>query len=911
MVKRIWYAYVMKNKKILFIGALIAACIAALGFHFSGGSSHPAATLAAGDLQAYLPYISKPESTPTLPPPPPTPADGWPMAGANLERTSWTSEEVKGSLHPVWYRPIEPLIPAKAQIIAAYGNLYISTARGLYVLDANTGAEKWVFPTELPLGNSPTIDKGIAYVGGLDHRLYAINAYTGDLLWSYLAGAGFDTNPLVVNGIVYIGNRDGALYAIHAQGADTGKLAWKFQAGGPIHFSAAFKDNTIYFAADDNYAYALNAQSGTQVWKSAKLPGNGFHSWWPVIYQNLVILAGSSGYRTLLPPDGIAWLSELDLAGIFPNPVPSGTLVGAKVSDGWVDASKVTKYFEENPAHRTYFVLNRSTGQEVTYDFNHNGAKEYAPILWFGTHAGNRFPPVVGSDQVLYQANAYMSQPYGFRGQVSGWRPGTPYINMPSANNLANDEPMAYSAGGTVIYYNLCCDRTAGAFDLSIPNPGHRDGSREWVYFEYNLDSLLPGYNQMYHSTDIDAVYGDSNGVYGEHGDQNPPIPYQGKVFMHRSNTIIAFGSGGGSPVALPKLPIRQVTKSQWVVDEAQLKQKLAAEVNKIIDAGHLQPGYGISGNFDRIGRRDCGNYLLDYWHEPSDIPYALLIAMPYLPSDTQQRAKTYLQSEFASYSPIDYVHIGWATGASREAFDLPPEVEAARSSMPALDWSDYPGWEFPPHLFYVLWKYAQLFGGAKTLFDQAQPRLQTPPSNDLLIRDPFVLNSYIAGYTGYLELQKLAGYSEDSAKRSTLNSLLSLRVNNFTINSPYGQQTCDPGTMSISCYCKTLSVSRNFMFLFPELGQYLHDHALSTIQTAVAEYNRVAPYWFVARYEQTYGEGDVQPLYDTVALFQAKAQILKEPRSELAKYLDVPAYPVGDLFYIQNLVSLLNAPAN
>ena len=70
----------------------------------------------------------------------------WPMAGANPQRTSWTAEQVpsaeymsthrnqggNGMLYPQWYRPIEPYIPEKVQVIAANGLLYVSTARGLY-----------------------------------------------------------------------------------------------------------------------------------------------------------------------------------------------------------------------------------------------------------------------------------------------------------------------------------------------------------------------------------------------------------------------------------------------------------------------------------------------------------------------------------------------------------------------------------------------------------------------------------------------------------------------------------------------------------------------------------------------------------------------------------------------------------
>jgi hypothetical protein len=51
-----------------------------------------------------------------------------------------------------------------------------------------------------------------------------------------------------------------------------------------------------------------------------------------------------------------------------------------------------------------------------------------------------------------------------------------------------------------------------------------------------------------------------------------------------------------------------------------------------------------------------------------------------------------------------------------------------------------------------------------------------------------------------------------------------------------------------------------------------------------------------------------VNHLYDTDAIFQAKAMILQQPRRELAKYLDVPAFPVGDLFYIQKLISTIEA---
>jgi len=848
--------------------------------------------------------------------------DAWPMAGANLQRTSWTPEEVRGTLQPLWYKPIEPYIQPKTQVIAAYGMLYVSTARGLYALDAETGAEVWIYPTEMPLGHSPTIADEVAYVGGFDRKLHAIDAYTGERLWTFEAGAGFATNPLVVDGTVYVGNRDGYLYAIHAENEpNAGELAWRFKTDGAILFSAAYAEGAIYFASNDAHAYALNAQTGALIWKSDRLPGAGFHSWWPVVYQNagqgvnVVIFAGSDNYRHFLPPDPRYDIIGRELEDIYPNRQsdPRGTLYGPRNAQGHIDATHVLNYFENKPWRRTYLILDRATGEEVTFDFDSDGESEYAPVLWHGTHSGNRYPPVVGVDSTLYQANNYMSDPWIAGGQVSGWEFGTRYISTPSAIWRAVDEPLAYSAGGNLIYWNHCNDRSAGAFDVSIPNtrfyPANPDSNREWIYFDYNLESLIPGYNFLYEGVSdngytINNLYQGTiespNGVYGQHGDQNPPIPYNNKVYMHRSNVIIALSSDGGGTTALPIAETVNVEMQDPVAIETQeLRNRLTEEVQKILDAGHLRPGYRSVGLFDLHSRCEYGDYLLDYWHKPSDILYVLSIALPHLPESQQQAVLAYLADEYQSFPPDQYTHIGFAQGARREAFALPNEVQdAARSYLSGVTGYDFEGWSWPPHIFYELWKYAEVSGNATEIFNRTQNKLDSPPSNAYLVEYAYVHNAYIAGYIGYLELQKLAGYQESASVRAELDRLLELRVTTFDKDTPY---TSGSGS-------RVLSVARNFMYLTPELADYLHEHALADVQTALEEYNTVAPYWFVSKFEATHGEGAVQQFYDYHALFQAHALILDKSRIELSKYLDVPATEVGDLFYIHNLVSLLEA---
>jgi hypothetical protein len=108
--------------------------------------------------------------------------------------------------------------------------------------------------------------------------------------------------------------------------------------------------------------------------------------------------------------------------------------------------------------------------------------------------------------------------------------------------------------------------------------------------------------------------------------------------------------------------------------------------------------------------------------------------------------------------------------------------------------------------------------------------------------------------------------------------------------------------------YFYTLITAWNFMFLVPELADYLRQNALPKVQDAIDRYTRMAPYWMAGHNEEVQHENGITPLHQTHALFQAKAQILKASREELAGLLDSPAVPVGDLYYIENLVATLEA---
>jgi hypothetical protein len=580
-----------------------------------------------------------------------------------------------------------------------------------------------------------------------------------------------------------------------------------------------------------------------------------------------------------------------------------------------MDVKKITDYFEEYPYRRTVFVLNRATGEEYRFDSDGDGLLEYAPFSWSGaTHSGSRYPPVIGQDGVYYQHTTYASAPWIVRGDAVGWKFGTHLVSrvMELEMGHAVDEPMAFSGGGNLVYFAKDHEE-AGSLDITLPygQPG-----RAWQYYDNGGNTLFnkaPGFDVMYYEG---AVYGTQNGVYVGAGGSNlnPLVPYMGKTYLNVANAIIAFSPEATAATQLPIAETVAVSNPPATVTQSELQQRLELEIQKMLGAGPLRPGYHASGIVDIYGGggwpddEDIGE-VLDYFQNPSDTVFTLLQALPFLSPALQTEVRTYLQTYYGPGTPYDFtkiVHVGWESGAARESLAIPPEEwdilgPAEPSIYPSVPGSTY--WsDFPPFSFYAAWKYAEEFGGAKGVFDAMKEKLEAPPSDSYLISHPYTNNLYIAGYLGYLELERLAGYAETASVRNAYNHLLNVRVNKFSKDNPWGSG------QDFAVYQHAYNVAFNFMFLTPELGEYLSQNGKMAVQQAIDEYTFVAPYWFVSKFDSTWNEGTLQQLYDYPALFQAKAYILNDPYDELAQYIDVPAFDRGDLFYIQNLVAVLSA---
>lgn len=152
----------------------------------------------------------------------------------------------------------------------------------VYAFNTKDGSQIW---RSEKIGNfilfSPTVVKGVVYIGSQDTYLYAFDATNGSRLWRHNAGGTITTSPQVANGIVYAGvmgkgvsttvsrtndstQPQGYILALNAA---KGSLLWQHSLqnyqGTPIKVF----DSVIYVGSEDHFVYALKATDGSVIWQ--------------------------------------------------------------------------------------------------------------------------------------------------------------------------------------------------------------------------------------------------------------------------------------------------------------------------------------------------------------------------------------------------------------------------------------------------------------------------------------------------------------------------------------------------------------------------------------------------------------------------------------------------------------------
>lgn len=359
--------------------------------------------------------------------------------------------------------------------------------------------------------------------------------------------------------------------------------------------------------------------------------------------------------------------------------------------------------------------------------------------------------------------------------------------------------------------------------------------------------------------------------------------------------------------------------------------KELEKEIRRMIEAGHLMPGYCSSGISDWHLAYVAGQFLLDYWHNPADSIYTLLRALPLVPAQIHGPLEEYVKKEFGDYPPDKVWHIGWKDGAWRDNFDPPPEVAEDFENWPPNSLKDckFSGWSFPPYNIYALWQYADAFGGGEELYARSVPLV--PPVKPEMTwaygmtwecTGALTLNSTLAGLIGYARLAGLSGEAVEVSraearlarlmllKAAMLKNPLSLADSGYSRYGHHGY-TLDkfgPDEVRMLPVRAWYEFTIDFVNMTPEVARMLRDYAPDGVRAYVESFEDRHPYWFVSMAEEIAGEGKSCTFYDYVSLFQAKALALGEGPDKLERYLDIPAVEIGDLFYIQNLCALIEA---
>jgi outer membrane protein assembly factor BamB len=127
---------------------------------------------------------------------------------------------------------------------------------------------------------TPTIQKGMIFLGGLDRKMYALDAGTGETLWTYSTkptqnGHGIDDTAAVAAGKVYFGADDFVFYCLDET---SGKLVWSYDLASQtgvnpqtygFQASPLVSNGLVYAGADMSNADILNLVDNLQVLDAA------------------------------------------------------------------------------------------------------------------------------------------------------------------------------------------------------------------------------------------------------------------------------------------------------------------------------------------------------------------------------------------------------------------------------------------------------------------------------------------------------------------------------------------------------------------------------------------------------------------------------------------------------------------
>lgn len=309
-------------------------------------------------------------------------AADWATFRGDAQRSAYYPEFPSGNLELSWRKELHgELTGPRAEVVVANGTAFLGTYAGkLYAWDAATGAERWSFQTDGPIGHSVAVADGAVFCASVDGKLRSIDVATGKLNWEYLTSSGFWTAPLINGKTVYLGSRGGVFHAVDAK---DGAMRWRVKTNGPILQSASANEagDRIVVTSEDMFVYCFDAADGKLRWKSRKLAGLSARDYAPVITGGLVFITTNPvrDFHAVLGEHEAMLVGRSGFSGKDKRYVP-GT-----PQDVEAEQDFIVKFLRERPEEQTFYAFKIEDGTEPWI----------APILYTGGLHNPPSPPCV------------------------------------------------------------------------------------------------------------------------------------------------------------------------------------------------------------------------------------------------------------------------------------------------------------------------------------------------------------------------------------------------------------------------------------------------------------------------------------------------------------------------------------
>ncbi len=190
--------------------------------------------------------------------------------------------------------------------LAVGERVLVGSSRGVYALAAADGEVLWHIPADEVLF-SPSIDAGVAYIGGQDGKLRAVTVESGTELWSIPLAGDWVYSPAIIGNTLVTGGQSAIVWGINRK---NGATVWQHTLPQELVFSPVDAGNgTAIVTSFDGVVTALDVITGEATW-SQQLPVASLN---PTVSTGRVHLPGLDGViRTLsLNTGSILWQRAL------------------------------------------------------------------------------------------------------------------------------------------------------------------------------------------------------------------------------------------------------------------------------------------------------------------------------------------------------------------------------------------------------------------------------------------------------------------------------------------------------------------------------------------------------------------------------------------------------------------------